>query len=53
MGLRGVSPQLAQCQGQRPGKLTMQKQKDEREADEQMGVIFKKRQQKSGGKRMV
>ena len=53
IGLTGVSPKLAQHQGQRAGKLTTQKENDEQEADEQMGVIFKKRQQKSRGRRTL
>lgn len=44
--VKGASPKPPLCQGQRPGKLTTWKQKDEQEADEQMGVIFKKKQQK-------
>lgn len=49
MILRNVSLKLTQSQRQKPEKLTTWKQKNEQEADEQMGVIFKKRQQKVVG----
>lgn len=47
-----MPPKLAQHQGQRSGKLRAQ-ENEEQEAEEQMGVIFKKRQQKSRGRRML
>lgn len=46
MALRTVSLKLTQCQRQRPGMM-MRKQKDEQEADKQMGVIFKRSSKKS------
>jgi len=53
MGLRGNLQSFLRARDSDRGSSKMWKQKEEQEADEQMGVIFKKKQQKSRGRRIL